>query len=139
MANRSLRPAIIIVDDAADIRRLVQRLLHDLTRDFDLIAVDSAAKALEQLERRTVPLLITEYAMPGMNGLDLIRLVKLTAPATTIIMISAYASAELHARALSAGADHFLAKPFPLSQLAEPALRALRGWQSHHHPEDADS
>ena len=139
MSHHYQRPAIIIVEDAADIRILVQRLIHDLTHDFDLIAVDASTKALEHLAHRTVPLLVTDYAMPGMDGLELTRRVKAASPATTIVMITAHESAKLRAQAAAAGAEHFLAKPFPLSQFEQLARAVLERWQAQRPRESAGS
>ena len=110
MSKHYQRPAIIIVEDAPDMRILVQRLIHGLTTDFDLIAVDQAAKALGHLDHRIVPLLITDYAMPEMDGLELTRMVKSVSPATTVLLITAHSSSEVRAQAHAAGADYFLAR-----------------------------
>ena len=112
-------------------RILVQRLIHDLTTDFDLIAVDRAAKALGHLAHRAVPLLITDYAMPAMDGVDLTRAVKQASPSTTVVLITAHSSAGLRAQAHAAGVDHFLAKPFPLSQLDELVHALIRQWRAN--------
>jgi CheY-like chemotaxis protein len=138
MSKHYQRPAIIIVEDAPDMRILVQRLIHGLTTDFDLIAVDRAAKALGHLEHRVVPLLITDYAMPEMDGLQLTRAVKAVSPATTVLLITAHSSSEMRAQAQAAGADYFLAKPFPLSQLDELVHTVTRRWRAANPPPTAN-
>ena len=68
-----LSPAIVLVDDEPHIRLILQRVLLTIADGYDLIAVGTGAAALEALDRRLVPLLITDYNMPGMNGLELIH------------------------------------------------------------------
>ena len=72
-----------------------------------------------------VPLLITDYNMPGMNGLDLAQAVKAAAPTTTVVLLSAYATPEMARRAQEAGADYSLPKPFPFDQLEAIVREAL--------------
>ena len=120
-----LAPAIILVDDEPDVRIILQHLLTSIAQGYELVAVASGAAVLAVLAERSVPLLITDYNMPGMNGLDLVRKVKAAAPSTMIVMASAYATPELAKRAQLAGADYFMAKPFVFEQLEAIAQEVL--------------
>jgi CheY-like chemotaxis protein len=120
-----LPPAIVLVDDEPDIRIILKRVLRDVADGYDVVAVGSGAAALEQVAARPVPLLITDYNMPGMNGLDLARAVKAAAPTTMVVLLSAYATPEMARRAQEAGADYSLPKPFPFDQLETIVREAL--------------
>jgi DNA-binding NtrC family response regulator len=120
-----LPPAIVLVDDEPDIRIILSRVLRHVADGYELIAVGSAAAALEILAVRPVPLLITDYNMPGMNGIDLAHAVKSTAPATTVVLLTAYATPEMARRAQEAGADHSLPKPFSFDELEVIVRNAL--------------
>jgi two-component system response regulator (stage 0 sporulation protein F) len=120
-----LPPAIVLVDDEPDIRIILQRLLKSVAEGYALIAVSSGAAVLAVLAERSVPLLITDYNMPGMNGLDLVQKVKAAAPTTVLVMATAYATPELEKRARMAGVDYFIRKPFVFEQLEAIVQDAL--------------
>ncbi len=118
-------PAIILVEDEPDILIILHRLMRDLTGGYDIITVNSGADALAQIALRRVPLVITDYNMPGMNGLQLAAAVKETSPDTKVVMITAYATPELEKRAREQRIDYYLAKPFPLDRLEQIVRDAL--------------
>ncbi|ACL25923.1 MULTISPECIES: response regulator [Chloroflexus] len=120
MADFSGRnPAIILVEDEPDILIILHRLMRDLTGGYDIITVNSGADALAQIALRRVPLVITDYNMPGMNGLQLAAAVKETSPDTSVVMITAYATPELEKRAREQRVDYYLPKPFSLDRLEQ--------------------
>ncbi|HET9223171.1 MAG TPA: response regulator [Roseiflexaceae bacterium] len=120
-----LPPAVVLVDDEPDVRIILRRLLAPLSEGYELVAVGSGAAVLAVLAERSVPLLITDYNMPGMNGLELVQRVKAAAPTTMIVVASAYATPELAKRAQLAGADYFIPKPFVFEQVEAIVQEAL--------------
>ena len=120
-----LPPAIVLVDDEPDIRIILSRVLRHVADGYELIALGSGAAALEVLAARPVPLLITDYNMPGMNGLDLAHAVKAAAPTTTVVLLSAYVTPDMVRRAEEAGVDHSLPKPFSFDELEMIVRNAL--------------
>jgi DNA-binding NarL/FixJ family response regulator len=80
---------------------------------------------VDVLRTRPIALLITDYNMPAMNGLELIQAVKIGWPSTMIAMITAYVTPELARQARAAGADYYLPKPFPFDQLEAIVKAAL--------------
>lgn len=119
-------PAIILVEDEPDILIILHRLMRDLTGGYDILTVNGGAEALAQLELRPVPLVITDYNMPGMNGLQLAAAVKETSPDTRVVMITAYATPELERRAREQRVDYYLPKPFPLDRLEQIVKDVLK-------------
>ena len=120
-----LPPAIVLVDDEPDIRIILSRVLRQVADGYELIALGSGAAALEVLAARPVPLLITDYNMPGMNGLELAQAVKAAAPTTTVVLLSAYATPDMTRRAQEAGVDRSLPKPFSFDELEAIVRNAL--------------
>ena len=122
-------PAIILVEDEPDILLIpeapldVERLLQGLPQAFGDANGDAdicdVIEALRQLALRPVPLLITDYNMPEMNGVDLARAVKEVSPDTAVLLISAYGTPELERRVHEAGVDYYLTKPFSLDRLEQ--------------------
>jgi two-component system, response regulator, stage 0 sporulation protein F len=109
--DRSTRPpAILVVDDDPDMLAVLNPFMHKLAPQYDILVVSDAPSALYHLADRTVPLLITDYLMPGMNGLQLTAAVKAASPMTHVILVTAYGSAELEQRAREQHVDTFLPK-----------------------------
>jgi CheY-like chemotaxis protein len=82
------RPAILLVDDDPFILSAIRQYLGRLTKAYDIIALDNAAEALAHVFWQPVPLLITDFAMLGMNGMQLTQQIKELSPSTRIILIS---------------------------------------------------
>jgi two-component system, response regulator, stage 0 sporulation protein F len=120
-----LPPVIVLVDDEPDVRIILHRVLMAVTNTYDLIAVGTGEAALEALERRFAPLLITDYNMPGMNGLELAEAVKAMSPTTVIVLITAYGTRDLAGRSRAAGVDYYLPKPFQFNKLEAIVRNAL--------------
>jgi two-component system, response regulator, stage 0 sporulation protein F len=120
-----LPPAIVLVDDEPDVRIILHRVLMAVADGYDLIAVGTGAAALKALEQRFAPLLITDYNMPGMNGLELAQAVKAASPTTTVVLITAYGTRDLASRSRAAGVDYYLPKPFPFDDLEAIVRSAL--------------
>src|SRR5262245_5292805 len=127
MPDQSVRnPAIVLVEDEPDILIILHRLMRDLTGGYDIVTVNGGAEALAQIALRPVPLVITDYNMPGMNGLQLTAAIKETAPDTRVVLITAYATPELEKRAREHRVDYYLPKPFPLDRLEQIVRDVLR-------------
>jgi DNA-binding response OmpR family regulator len=109
-------PAIIVVEDAPDILIVLRRVLHDLQLAYDIITVDNGRSALAHAAQHPCALLITDYMLSGVNGLELAREFK-ARWSCPVIMITAYGTPELRAAARAAGVDRFLSKPFMVDAL----------------------
>jgi DNA-binding NtrC family response regulator len=118
-------PTIVLVDDEPDIRIILRRLVAMVADGIDLVVVEDGAEALAVIRARPVALLITDYSMRGLNGLQLARAVKAVSPTTTVVVTSAYATHELAHHVAAAGADAFVPKPFPFDRLEAIVREAL--------------
>jgi two-component system response regulator PilR (NtrC family) len=106
---------VLVVDDEADIRELV-----DLTLSRMGLAADcagSVAEAREFLARQRYQLCLTDMRLPDGEGLELVQLIGQQYSETPVAVITAYGSAENAVAALKAGAFDYLAKPVALDQL----------------------
>jgi CheY-like chemotaxis protein len=92
---------------------------------LEIVSVHDAASALAQLELRPVPLLITDFNMPGMNGLQLTQRIKDGWPATQVILVTAYATRKLEQQARQSQVDYYLAKPFAIERLEQMVCAVL--------------
>jgi len=111
--------AIVLVEDEADILLILKRLVASIGTSCDIIAVSTGAAALAQVVLRRVPLVITDYNMVTMNGLQLTTAIKETSPATKVMLITAYATPELEKRAVEHNVDYWVPKPFSMDRVEE--------------------
>ena len=117
--------SILIVDDEANQRLMVEQALRSLAFDCLISTAASGQEALESLALHLPDLIITDYHMPNMNGLDLIARVRERHIPSRIILITAYSSPELYDAAQRLQVDHYLTKPVPLNLLRAIAADAL--------------
>lgn len=117
---------IILVEDEPDILRLLQRLLRPLIGDYTVVSASDGKTALQHMHNYDVLLLITDYNMPEMNGLQLTTQVKQHSPSTKVALITAYHTPELQRLARLHGVDYYLPKPFSIDELETLLLRVLQ-------------
>ncbi|SDC78220.1 hybrid sensor histidine kinase/response regulator [Belnapia rosea] len=114
---------ILLVEDEAVLRRLAE---HVLSRQGQVpLLAESAEAALDLLERSPPPgLLVSDISLPGMDGRELARRLRLRWPHLPVVLASGYGSAGLRAE-LAAEGFHLLAKPYGSAELMA-ALEAVR-------------
>ena len=117
--------SILIVDDEANQRLMVEQALRALAFDWTISTAASGQEALESLALHQPDLIITDYHMPIMNGLELIARVRERRIPSRIILITAYSSPELYDAAQQLQVDHYLTKPVPLTLLRRIAAGTL--------------
>src|SRR5467141_272088 len=122
MAENNTKPRLLIVDDEAEVRSVLNDLLGDI---YQCSQAPSAEKALAQLREREYQLVISDITMSGMSGLEMIPHVKVISPDTVIVMISGMQTVESAINALRLGAFDYLMKPFDLRQAEAAVSRAL--------------
>lgn len=109
---------VLIIEDHADIRRLI-RLTLEIT-DYEIAeAADGSSGAVLAQEFRP-DLVLLDVMMPGaLDGLQVCRLLKARSPATRVLLLSARGRSEDLEAGMQAGADAYLVKPFSPLQLIE--------------------
>jgi DNA-binding NtrC family response regulator len=120
-----MKPAILLVDNDIFVLTALDRILAEIAPNYELLTVLRGAGALTLIAQRPIALVITDQAMPSMDGLTLTAAIKARAPHCPVILMTGYPTGEIKQRALAAGADHFLAKPFRLKQIASLVQAAL--------------
>ena len=109
---------VLVADDDPEICTLIKTILRNAS--FEVMVCPDAESALVHLQRdKAYDILISDFMLPGISGIELISMVRAN-PQTArlpILMISGHSNYAMDARAKSAGADHFLNKPFTLTQL----------------------
>lgn len=117
-------PRVLVVDDEADLRELLELTLVKMGLDVDSAATVAEARAL--LARHPYQLVLTDMRLPDGLGLELVREVAATCKNTPIAVVTAFGSADNAVVALKAGAFDYIAKPVALDQLRLLVRSALR-------------
>ncbi|WP_247568341.1 sigma-54-dependent transcriptional regulator [Ralstonia solanacearum] len=131
-----VREPILVVDDEADLRELLEISLRRMGHDVVLAA--GLGEAREALARQRFALVLTDMRLGDGLGIDLVRQLSATADRTPVAVITAYGSAENAVEALKAGAFDYIAKPLSLDQLRSLVLNALGRQQRDPDPGSAD-
>ena len=114
---------VLVVDDDASVRKSLRRLIR--AAGYDVETLEDAAAYLERAAERPPACLILDIRMPGMSGLDLLRVVAGTPRALPIVLISGHGDEEVRAQALDAGAVDVLYKPLDETTLLAAIDQAL--------------
>lgn len=116
------RDTILVVDDEQLIRRTVtQRLGSD---GYEVLEADTGRRALH-LASSGVDLVILDYRLPDIDGVEVLRELKQLNPDVLVILLTAYADVDAAVRAMKLGAFHFANKPFDLEALSAMVEQAL--------------
>lgn len=123
MTSPSNKEQILVVDDSPDTLDVLRRnLTAEGYRVFTAPGVTEAARILRETP---VDLVITDYKMPKITGIDLVRHVRENFRDTEVIMITGYPSLDGAVKAVKIGADAYLPKPFTDEELLSAVRRAL--------------
>jgi two-component system chemotaxis response regulator CheY len=110
----------LVVDDFSTMRRIIKNLLHDLGYS-NVTEADDGKTALPMLQAGNYEFLITDWNMPGMPGIDLLRAVRADAKLAKlpVLMLTAEAKREQIVMAAQAGCNGYVIKPFTAITLKE--------------------
>jgi len=117
------RPQLLVVDDEEVARR---NLEHILSREN--YTVDTAANGVEALARireTAYDVILTDFKMEKIDGMEILEKTKSMAPQTQVIMITGYATIDTAVEAMKKGAFHYLAKPFKLDDVRDTVRQAV--------------
>ena len=111
----------IFVDDQSVVLETVKRILRK--EPFQILTTTSPEEALALVEQEDICGVITDVAMPGMNGIELTRRIKSLGKNTEVILFTGYAEFDYVKEAMVLGAMDFLVKPIPTPELIETLFR----------------
>jgi DNA-binding NtrC family response regulator len=123
MKNKAVKERILIVDDSPATLEMLERNLS--SEGYEVLAAPGVAEAIKILDDTPTDLVITDYKMPEISGMDLIRYVRENLKNTEVMMITGDATVEGAVDAIKAGAEEYLTKPFTDEELFSAVRRAL--------------
>jgi CheY-like chemotaxis protein len=118
-------PCVLLVDDQRDIVRLLHSTLQTLGHKLDIVDAPSGEEALLEASRRKVDLLVADYRLPGISGVELMRKVRARNPDLKVILISGVTERKARKEMLEAGAVAIFDKPIPLADFLDAVERSL--------------
>ena len=116
--------AVLVVDDDAPIRRMLERTLA--AEGYDVRAASDGGGALAAIEQSAPDALVLDIAMPGLDGLAVCRRVRAKGLALPILLLTARDAVHDRVAGLDAGADDYLVKPFAAEELLARVRALLR-------------
>jgi two-component system chemotaxis response regulator CheY len=111
---------VLVVDDASAMRRIVRGLLKELGFK-NIREADNGQVALDELKKRKADLVVSDWNMPEMSGIDLLRAIRSDEALKNIpvLMVTAEAKKENILAAIQAGVNNYIVKPFNAQTLQE--------------------
>lgn len=116
-------PSILIVEDEPKMRRLLEMNLAD--QGFTTHAAGDAEAGLKLLNTEKIDLVVTDFKLPGMNGLEFLQAIKRANAALPVVIMTAYGSVESAVEAMKVGASDYVLKPFSLAEMVMVVRKEL--------------
>ena len=107
--------SILIIEDGKSQREMLRDFLRG--EGYDVSEAENGQKALEKVRKDYFDLLLLDYKMPEMNGLEVLKQVKGINPEIDVIMMTAYGTVEMAVNAMKSGAADYITKPIELDEL----------------------
>lgn len=121
------RIRVLLVDDEGDFRNSLLKVLN--RRGLEVKGASCGLEALQALEEEGFDVVVLDMMMPGINGLDTLRLIKSRWPRTEVILLTALGSVEMGLKGMQAGAFDYVLKPMDIDELVEKIRQAYeRTW-----------
>jgi YesN/AraC family two-component response regulator len=117
---------MLIVDDEETLTYSLYQSFIISQQDYEVVTAATGEEATEKLSDISFDLVITDIKMPGMDGLELLTLIKSRYPATEVIVMTAYGSQEKKEEALQKGARFYIEKPFEIREIKQLVMELLQ-------------
>jgi nitrogen regulation protein NR(I) len=116
-------PKILLIEDDRSASDALERVLRE--EDYAVTAVARGDAGLAEVRQTNYDLVISDFKLPGMNGLEVVRQIHATRPRLPIILMTAHGTTELAIEATKLGAYDYLLKPFEMEELLDLAAKAV--------------
>jgi two-component system OmpR family response regulator len=113
---------VLLVDDEDDFRETLQKRLRN--RKLQVEGAENGYKALELLQAQDFDVVVLDVKMPGLDGIDTLKEIKIKKPDVEVIMLTGHASVESGIQGMQLGAFDYVMKPVPLDELLDKMRQA---------------
>jgi CheY-like chemotaxis protein len=117
--------SILIVEDQREISRLLRSALETLEAELDVVEIPSGEEAVLHSTNNRIDLLVSDYRLPGMTGIELMHKVQINHPHAKIILVTGQTDPRIRKEVAEAGADAFFIKPVPMADFLDAVERHL--------------
>ncbi|MDP2995729.1 MAG: response regulator [Anaerolineales bacterium] len=116
---------ILIVEDQREVSRLLRSTLETLEVELEVVEIPSGEEAILYSSRNKVDLLVSDYRLAGMSGIELMRKVQKNQPQAKIILVTGQTDPKIRKEVAEAGANAFFIKPVPMADFLDAVERHL--------------
>ena len=117
------KSGILIVDDEAVIREGMRRILAGAGHSVETSS--SGRTAIEKIQEQDFDVVITDLKMPGMDGIEVLKTIRILQPEVPVIIITGYSTVDTAVEAMKNGAFDYIAKPFTSDLIIEKVQKAI--------------
>lgn len=117
---------ILIVEDEANIRRVLKKILIDVDTSFHIAEAADGVEAISLIDTKTFDLILCDIKMPKRDGIEVLEHAQKTTPNTAVVMISGHGDLETAVKAMRMGAYDYISKPPDLNHLLQTVNAALK-------------
>lgn len=128
---------VLIVEDQPDIRNLIALHLRDM--DCDVTMAEDGTRGLAYAQSASYDLIVLDWMLPGMSGIDICRKIRQQHKDTPILMLTAKTAESDRVMGLDAGADDYVAKPFSVPEFLARVRVIFRRSEARQEAVDAES
>ena len=123
---------ILLVDDDEWIRDSLSLFFE--AEGCNLLSLETAEEGIEAVKQQAFDIVISDYKLPGMDGLEFLRQVKERQPAVVEILITAYGNCEIFKEATRIGVQDFIPKPFTSENIETSLTRVIQNSSIYNQP-----
>lgn len=121
------REKVLVIDDEAVVRSLLQRVLTEA--GYDVVTAADGQEGLAKASEEKVSIVLTDIRMPVMSGMEVLRKLALQRPRYCVVMVTAIAELQSAIEALQMGAYDYITKPFDQNEVKQKVDSAIAKWQ----------
>jgi CheY-like chemotaxis protein/predicted regulator of Ras-like GTPase activity (Roadblock/LC7/MglB family) len=125
MMNKDCSINVLVVDDEPNVAKILADGVERLGEEYNIEIANDGHSALELLHETPYQLIITDYMMPGMNGIDLALAARKISPTTQVVLMTAYGTDNLRDTVNEIELDGYIDKPFTMDQIRKIVERAV--------------
>ena len=116
---------ILIVEDQREVSRLLRSTLETLKAELKVVEIPSGEEAILYSSNNKIDLLVSDYRLPGMTGIELMHKVQKNHPQVKIILVTGQTDPRIRREVAEAGADAFFIKPIQMAEFLDAVERHL--------------
>ena len=117
---------ILIVEDEANIRRVLRKILIDVDKNINISEAADGVEAISMVDDKTYDLVLCDIKMPKKDGIEVLEHIQKVSPQTAVVMISGHGDLETAVKAMRMGAYDYISKPPDLNHLLQTVNAALQ-------------